>query len=167
MNWDAIAAVAELIAAVGVIASLIYLATQIRQNTRSTRAAAFQGAITEGGHIYRMIAENSEAAQIFRNGLVEPDKLTNDELFRFLMMLSSSFRGYENFFAQHLYGTADDTSWEAWVESIRSLLRSPGVALFWKTRGNVFRKDFQAFVAAEAPADFPEPGAGDPFGPAA
>ena len=114
-----------------------------------------------------MIAENPEAAQIFRTGLNEPDKLTNDELLRFIMMLSSIFRGYENFFVQHLYGTADDASWEAWAESTRSLLRSPGVALFWKTRGNVFRKDFQAFVAAEAPADFPDPGVRDPFGPAA
>ncbi len=30
MNWDAIGAIAELLGAVGVIASLIYLATQIR-----------------------------------------------------------------------------------------------------------------------------------------
>ena len=167
MNWDAIAAVAELIAALGVIASLIYLATQIRQNTRTTRAAAFQGAITEGGHIYRMIAENSEAAQIFRNGMEEPDKLTNDELFRFLMMLSSSFRGYENFFVQHLYGTADDISWEAWTESIRTFLGTPGVALFWKTRGKAFRRDFQAFLAEEAPAGFPEPSTSNPLGSAA
>ncbi len=32
MNWDAIGAIAELLGAVGVIASLIYLATQIRQS---------------------------------------------------------------------------------------------------------------------------------------
>ncbi len=32
MNWDAIGAIAELLGAVGVIASLVYLATQIRQN---------------------------------------------------------------------------------------------------------------------------------------
>ncbi len=44
MNWDAIGAIAELLGAIGVIASLIYLATQIRQrreqmreNTRATR----------------------------------------------------------------------------------------------------------------------------------
>ena len=32
MNWDAIGAIAELAGAIGVIASLIYLARQIRQN---------------------------------------------------------------------------------------------------------------------------------------
>ena len=49
MNWDAVGAIAELLGAVGVIASLVYLATQIRhsreqmsQNTRAMRSSAFQ-----------------------------------------------------------------------------------------------------------------------------
>ena len=37
MNWEAIGAIAELIAAIGVIASLIYLAKQINANS-NTRA---------------------------------------------------------------------------------------------------------------------------------
>ena len=32
MNWDAVGAIAELLGAIGVIASLVYLATQIRQS---------------------------------------------------------------------------------------------------------------------------------------
>lgn len=47
MNWDAIGAIAELLGAIGVIASLVYLATQIRQsrdqmvqNTRALRIAS-------------------------------------------------------------------------------------------------------------------------------
>jgi hypothetical protein len=49
MNWDAIGAIAELLGAIGVIASLIYLATQIRQsreqmfeNTRALQAGTHQ-----------------------------------------------------------------------------------------------------------------------------
>ena len=38
MSLETINAVAQLIAAIGVIASLFYLAAQIRQNTRSMRA---------------------------------------------------------------------------------------------------------------------------------
>ena len=39
MNWDAIGAIAELLGAVGVIASLVYLATQIRHSRDQMRAA--------------------------------------------------------------------------------------------------------------------------------
>ncbi len=37
MNWEALGAIAELIGGLGVIATLAYLAIQIRQNTRSMR----------------------------------------------------------------------------------------------------------------------------------
>ncbi len=40
MNWDAIGAIAELLGAIGVILTLVYLATQIRQNTESSRTTA-------------------------------------------------------------------------------------------------------------------------------
>ncbi len=37
MNWEAIAALAELAAAIGVVVSLVYLALQVRQNTDQVR----------------------------------------------------------------------------------------------------------------------------------
>ena len=42
MNWDAIGAIAELLGAIGVIASLVYLAGQIRQSREQMRAATYQ-----------------------------------------------------------------------------------------------------------------------------
>lgn len=38
MNWEAISAIGELLSAVGVIVTLIYLSTQIRQNSRALMA---------------------------------------------------------------------------------------------------------------------------------
>ena len=38
MNWDAIGAIGEVVGAVGVIITLIYLAAQIRQNSKTTQA---------------------------------------------------------------------------------------------------------------------------------
>jgi hypothetical protein len=39
VNWDAIGAIAELVGAAGVVASLVYLTSQIRSNSRSVEAA--------------------------------------------------------------------------------------------------------------------------------
>ena len=52
MNWDAVGAIAELFAAIGALAALIYLALQLRHNTEALRkselaarsATSFQGA---------------------------------------------------------------------------------------------------------------------------
>ena len=42
MNWEAIGAIGEILGAAGVIATLAYLAVQIRQNTKMARAATRQ-----------------------------------------------------------------------------------------------------------------------------
>jgi hypothetical protein len=48
LNWEAIGALAELVGAIGVIASLAYLASQIRQNTHAMRGGAHEADIEPG-----------------------------------------------------------------------------------------------------------------------
>ena len=110
MNWEAIGAIAELLGALGVIVSLIYLAAQIRQSTRSACSASFQAAAAEAGQIYRVIAENSEAARVFRIGMQGPTKLDSDEMVRFVSLLASMFGGYENMFVQYQNRKVDEAS---------------------------------------------------------
>ena len=40
MNWEAVGALAEGLGAIGVIVSLLYLASQVRTNTRASRVEA-------------------------------------------------------------------------------------------------------------------------------
>ena len=42
MNWEAMGAIGEIVGAVGVIATLGYLAFQVRQNSNVTRSATRQ-----------------------------------------------------------------------------------------------------------------------------
>ena len=42
MNWEALGALAEVLGAIGVIATLLFLSTQIRQNTKGTRSQTFE-----------------------------------------------------------------------------------------------------------------------------
>lgn len=42
MNWEAIGAVGETLAALGVIVTLVYLASQLRQNTNALRSASYE-----------------------------------------------------------------------------------------------------------------------------
>ena len=46
MTWDAVGAIAELLGALGVIASFFYIGFQIRSNTRSVRAASYHNVTT-------------------------------------------------------------------------------------------------------------------------
>ena len=64
MNWDAIGAISELLGAIGVIASLVYLAAQIRhsqeqmiENTRALQAGTSNSLLQTPGRVQSAIRE--------------------------------------------------------------------------------------------------------------
>ena len=76
MNWDAIGAIAETLGAVGVIASLVYLATQIRQNTRTVRSATYQSLNGVALQSQGNLAYDGETAEIVRKGMQDGSQLS-------------------------------------------------------------------------------------------
>ena len=64
MNWTAIATIAEIIGAAGVIASLIYLAVQIRQSTKVTRAETTKDLYLASRAAILEIAANDELTKV-------------------------------------------------------------------------------------------------------
>ena len=69
MNWSALSAVAELLGAVAVVAFLLYLAVQVRQNTRQARLAAQQATVHELGQALRAQAQDREWATLLSRAL--------------------------------------------------------------------------------------------------
>jgi hypothetical protein len=53
MNWEAVGAVGEILGAIAVLVTLIYLATQIKQHTLATRALT-NSAYAEAGREFNM-----------------------------------------------------------------------------------------------------------------
>ncbi len=83
MNWDAIGAIAELLGAVGVIASLVYLAGQIRQNTRATRGATYQDLVGLFHQGQVNVANDAEVSELLRIGMQDSSQLNEADGYRF------------------------------------------------------------------------------------
>ena len=67
MNWDAIGSLAEILGAIGVIASLVYVGMQVRQNTRTMHAASIDAYITSSNFVRQQIVANAKASRaLFR-----------------------------------------------------------------------------------------------------
>jgi len=150
MNWEALGAIGEIVGAVAVVVTLGYLAVQIRQNTRSMHAGAVHQA-TVGASVFTMpVAESEELARIFSTGLFRPDQLnTEEERIRWLVLIITLFRHYEDVFLQYKNGTVGAESWEAWLNAMRPFLAYPGFAAFWSVRGDTFTASFRAVVESE------------------
>ena len=87
MNWETIAAISEAVGAMAVVVSLIYLAVQIRQNTKAIRGTTID-AIT--AHQQEELRWSSEMPEVFRKALEEPEALTYEESWRLSEWMTAS-----------------------------------------------------------------------------
>ncbi|MFK7865479.1 MAG: hypothetical protein AB8B95_14785 [Pseudohongiellaceae bacterium] len=64
MDWDAISAIAELLAAIGVVASLLYLATQIKQVKRAMHLNSYSDASQLFNGVSNSVSTSPELARV-------------------------------------------------------------------------------------------------------
>jgi len=65
MNWDAAGAMGELLGAVVVVISVIYLANQVRQNTVASRSEALRSFSIEVSRQFAALGESERSCAIF------------------------------------------------------------------------------------------------------
>lgn len=144
MNWEAIGAIGEVVGALAVIATLLYLAIQIRQNTKAIRSTTLT-AITEHKHFE--LRWSSDIATAWRKSLTDPGSLTPDESWQVAEWMASSFVARQNEFFQHKQGLIDDDTWEASEKIIRLALSGDWARNWWDQFGpNAFTESFVSLV---------------------
>ena len=132
MNWDAIGAVGEILGALGVLASLVYLATQIRHNTQSLQAASLQSVLDGPRDRYFLPhATNAETSDIFVRGLNALDNLDEAEKRRFFFMMFEQFFQMQHVMQLHERGMLSEVDYDAWLKYTASLVTTPGGAALW------------------------------------
>lgn len=130
LNWDAISSISDLIGAVAVVVSLLYVAVQLRQNTKAIVANARQGVL------------DSEMGLLsdYMNHAIDPHlvgddvKLSPENERRFIWLIVKALRIRESAWHQYRSGTLDETSWQSYmapVEGIFSTRRARAVLEFY------------------------------------
>ena len=132
MNWDALGAIAEMVGAMGVLATLIYLAFQIRDNTRSLHAASLES-ILEGARerYFLPMASTSDMANIYARGLNSLDQLDEDETRRFFYMMYEQLFQMQQVWQLRERNLIPQVDYDAWLDYTASLLRTEGGAEMW------------------------------------
>ena len=153
MNWDALGAIGEVVGAIGVIATLGYLAVQIRQNTGSIRASSFQEAVRDMAAASDVLASNADLARIWRTGQRDFDALNPEERQRFAAYALGLFRRLENVFYQTEHGVLDSAFWNGTLNTARTMLSQPGFAAWWARAHDLFSPAFCEYVDRELTRD--------------
>ena len=88
MNWDAVVAVSEVIGVVAVIASIIYLAIQVKQSTDLARAGMVHDTSASWASYHAMIAADAGLADIYVRA-VKGEVLTSAETLRYFSSINA------------------------------------------------------------------------------
>lgn len=131
MNWDAIGAIAEFISGVATVATLVYLALQIRENTRSVKIAAMSSFREGGADFMTTLAQNEDLNDIYMRGLADPDTLSMSEQQRFLWTILLALNHLQNSEEFEAFGLTSNTIRNSVNAQVNFFAKQPGFRKIW------------------------------------
>jgi hypothetical protein len=140
------ASIAEVIGAVAIVISLIYVGVQVNDSTRAVRSATSNEATAITMSFYVDILSHPERSGNFYDGITDFQSLTPKETFQFLMSMHSGMLAFQNAFYLSQEGTLDPEIQQSMTRTLRSVTDSPGFRHFWEIRRELFRSDFAEYV---------------------
>ncbi|HEV8713015.1 MAG TPA: hypothetical protein VGX03_09325 [Candidatus Binatia bacterium] len=149
MDLVLISTLAQAVSAIGVIVSLVYLAVQVRQNTRAVRSSTHHALTVTRLDYIAMIAQSAELSRILRIGAYDLAKLDEEERYRFNLIMYYLFSAGENFYYQHQQGALDAEQWDRWCHALRYYFAQPGIRAWFATSPLQFAASFAEFLERE------------------
>jgi len=136
-----------LVANLSVIAGIVFLAAEMRQNTQAIQAQT-RDSMTEKQMMWlASVYTNPEVADIYQRGSVEDDLATPMEGFIYAMAVGADFREWENSYYQYERGLFTAEEFEARRERWRTSLENyPRQRRHWTTVRTGYAPSFQAEI---------------------
>ncbi len=154
MNWEAIGAIGELMGATAVVATLLYLVKQIKQNTESTEAVGLQTWQSNSTAHWLALAENRELGRAVATSAYDSRDLSDDSWLQVGCMWLNNFRQYQTTFIMHEREVVDDELFSVEMRMAARNLQIPGIRQWWDAGGRNqmiprFTKYLEAFDPGE------------------
>jgi len=139
MTIQDLGALGEFIAAIATLATLVYLALQLRSNTNVSRFDAHLKTRQLSAEAAKIMAD-PEKARIWRVGLSDPDALTEDErgsFFNIMLLVVNSLDAR----LEYRRATGDLKAYESRGDLLDSLAIQPGFKLWWEMAGQSYNAE--------------------------
>ncbi len=149
LDITTLAAWGEFIGGIAVVVSLIYLAGQIRINTKTVRASNFGDLLTANNEATAI--SDAESASLWVRGIGDYAALDAEDRVRFDSMMSPHLNLAYRAWNLHQAGLLDASMLENLMRGVASYLEEPGARQWWETKQQFWQSEFREFVQARAP----------------
>lgn len=147
MTLQDIGSIGELVGALATVATLVYLAVQIKQNSVQLDESARITRITHSAREvdsfsrYRHLIAQPGNAELYIRGLESYSALNAAETVRFRALLEEYFFAYRALFERLTLGY-DNPVWPKQARTAASVLNTLGGAEWWSERKTIFGQQF-------------------------
>lgn len=146
MQLQDLADLGEFVSALVVLISFVYLAVQMRQNTRAIRAENYARALDRISAMQSQMSGDPVFAAFMATGVADPSRLSPVDRIRLTLLGYEMFGAFEFMFLQAQEGTLPAEVWERWSATAAWWLSWPGIRTWWAARPAPFTSAFSAFV---------------------
>jgi hypothetical protein len=146
LSLQDLANLGEFVSALGVLASFVYLARQMRQNTQAIRAENYSRALDRISSMQAQMSGDADYSAFMSRGLADAAQLSPVDRIRFTLLGYEMFGAFEFMFLQAQNGTIPDEVWQRWAATAEWWLSWPGMRAWWAGRPAPFTASFTAFV---------------------
>ena len=143
-----LASVAEIVGAVAVVISLLYVGAQVRDSARAVRSAAVNDANSSIQAWYLNVSNNRRLSQIWLDGLLSSEPLETYDEQQFQMAAQAAFLGFQNSYLLAREGTLDEDVLRSITDALLPTKDLPGMQRYWRQRRGYFYADFADYIDA-------------------
>lgn len=146
MNWNVVAGVAETVASLAVVISLIYLAIQVRLQVKESQLSVVNSLTQQWGEAVQAFATDADLYEIWMKGLERFDTLPPIERGRFSAILVNLSQIFESVHLHYREGRVDPDLWLGFENRMQDVFATPGVQSWWKLRRHWHARAFQDYI---------------------
>ncbi len=146
-NIDSAAKLAEIVSALAVVITLIYLTIQVQDNTMALENQGHYNALSIAQAPIVMVVDNSDLARIVEKGYINPDSLASIDQLRFYDHQFLSFNGWEYLYYANQSESIPKSLWIGADGYFSELINTkPGLIKFWALYKHAFAEPFKSYV---------------------
>ncbi len=151
MSIQDLGSIGEFLAAIATLATLIYLAVQIRQNTKSVQSSSVESLVSAVQGNISLVGGSRESADIYLRGIADFDSLSEPDRTRFMIMVTSVYSGTDAMYWSYRRGNMDEEFWVRECNRIKMFLNTQGGRAAFKFNRDMgmLTDSFVAFVDTE------------------
>lgn len=141
------AQIAEIVSAVAIVLSLIFVGFQLKDNARATRSATANAATAPMIAWYGNVGQNQQTSALLYNNIgKDPDTVDPDEWFQFVMSMHAQMLIHQNNYYLVEEGTLELEIRDSLAQTLSAIKDQPGFIRFWQQRKSIFFPEFQRYI---------------------